>query len=142
MEINGVTKYISSTDFCSEIKLLQLAEKVVDRYVYSGTIPSREREDVMMSMVENFLNKQDRIVSGFSGKAKITTYCIAVLNRMCCEVIRKQLMHWKSRPEEYIKEDYSSVLSSSEHLVIEDEVHFLDKIFRMFNEDRVKILIF
>lgn len=118
-----------------------MAEKVVEKYVYSGAVPVREKEDVMMSVVEKFLEKQERIANGFSGKAKISTYCIAVLNRMCCEVIRKQMMYWKFRSEEYIKENQSGVLSTSEKLVIQDEVDMLDKLLRTFYKEQDKIII-
>ncbi|MEA3504402.1 MAG: hypothetical protein U9R32_04310 [Bacteroidota bacterium] len=75
--------------FISENELLFISAKVVNRYVDKGVIPSREKEDTQMFIVEKFLLKQKIIMRNFSGKAKITTYCISVLNNMCCEVIRK-----------------------------------------------------
>jgi hypothetical protein len=129
-------------DFISEEHLLQLAEKVVTRYVISEVIPKREKEDVIMAIVERFLEKQEKIAAAYSGRAKVSTYCIAVLNRMCCEVIRKEMMQWKNRSEEYIKEDTSGVLSSSQKLLIEDEIGFLDKIIRQFHKETAKIPVF
>lgn len=142
MNFKESTRHNFTVSFISESDLLGYAEKVVDKYVYTGIIPSREKEDVMMSVVEKFLYKQDKIASSYSGNAKPSTYCIAVLNRMCCEVIRKQLVHWKFHTEEKIKEGQSSVVSSSEKLVIQDEVRLLDKILRMVNEEKDKIMIF
>ena len=78
----------------TESNLLLLAEKVVKRYVSKGVVPQRELEDTQMQMVEKFLLKQDKIEERFSGKSNVTTYCIAVLNNMCCEIIRKDLKHW------------------------------------------------
>lgn len=95
-----------------------------------------------MSIVERFWEKHERIASAYSGKAKISTYCIAVLNRMCCEVIRKDLIHWKSRSEEFIREESSSTLSSSEKLIIQDEARMLDKVIRLLNEEKSKVLVY
>ena len=142
MRINQASENTFFNPFISETELLEYANKVVSRYVYHGTIPKREEEDVRMSIVERFWEKQDRIAAGFSGHAKVSTYCIAVLNRMCCEVIRKDLMHWKSRSEEFVREEHSSVLSTSEQLVINDEVRLLDKILRLFRTDKSKVLIY
>jgi len=142
MRINQASKKTNSPSFISETKLLEYADKVVARYAFHGTIPEREREDVKMSIVERFWKKQERIANGFSGKAKISTYCIAVFNRMCCEEIRKNMRHWKSRSEDYIKEGHSSNLSSSEQLVIKDETRLLDKIIRLLHEEKSKVLVY
>ena len=142
MKVNQISYTKNTIPLISETDLLDYADKVVSRYVYYGTIPEREKEDVKMSVVERFWEKKDRIAAGYSGKAKISTYCIAVLNRMCCEVIRRELMYWKSRSEEYIKEGRSSMLSSSEQLLIKDEARLLDKIIRLLPDERFKILVY
>jgi len=142
MRINQASKKTNSTYILSEDKLLEYADKVVSRYVYQKIIPEREREDVKMSVIERFWEKKERIAKGFSGNSKLSTYCIAVLNRMCCEEIRKNIMHWKSRSEDYIKEEYSRVLSSSEQLVIKDETRLLDKIIRLLPEEKSKVLVY
>ena len=142
MRINQASKKTNSTYILSEDKLLEYADKVVSRYVYQKIIPEREREDVKMSVIERFWKKKERIAKGFSGKAKLSTYCIAVLNRMCCEEIRKNMMHWKSRSEEYIKEGHSSIISSSERLVIKDETLLLDKIIRLLHDEKSKVLVY
>jgi hypothetical protein len=142
MKINQASINDNSLSFISEAKLLEYADKVVSRYVYQGTVPERDREDVKMSVVERFWEKKERIASAYSGEARISTYCIAVLNRMCCEEIRKNMMHWKSRSEDYIQQDRSSVLSSSEQLVIKDETRLLDKIIRLLHEEKSKVLVY
>lgn len=142
MKPNLVPKIHPIDFFISEEDLLAFASKVVTRYVYQGTIPEREKEDVVMSVVQRFWEKKEKIIASFSGEAKRSTYCIAVLNRMCCEVIRKELMHWKSRPEEYIGDRGSCGLSSAEALVINDEISLLDIIFRLDAGQMPKKLIF
>lgn len=77
------------TDF-----LIAMAHKVVIRYVQRHAIPAKESQDVEMAMIEKFLKQKQRIVQAFESKAAPETYCIAILNRMCCEVIRQEQKHW------------------------------------------------
>jgi len=79
------------TDFLS-----QAVRKTVFRYVSRKAIPARELEDVEMTVIEKFINQKQQIVANFEGKSQASTYCIAIVNRMCCEVIRKEWKHWQS----------------------------------------------
>jgi len=123
--LNIATKNISEV---ADIELMKLAKKVADAYAYRGSIPFREKDDVAMSVLEKFLSKKDKINKNFKGNSKYTTYCIAVLNRMCLEIIRKDIKHWN------ISEDYASQnekeyeISSSQKLIIKDEVNYLRKL--------------
>jgi len=123
-------------------QLLVLSEKVVSRYVYAGTIPLKDKEDVVMSMVEKFLIKHDSIKKAYNGDAKITTYCIAVLNRMCCEVIRKEFKSWRHVSDFEMIHPATSELSSSEKLIIDDEVKLLGKIILFFDQEFYKVRLF
>jgi hypothetical protein len=125
----------------SESNLLVLAEKVVSRYVNKGVVPSREREDTQMIIVEKFLDKQKKIEDNYSGKANITTYCISVLNNMCCEVIRKELKHWKNELDDMPEGDSSNHYSASQKTIIQDEINYLDKILILFDKEKSKINI-
>jgi len=125
----------------TESKLLLLAEKVVVRYINKGVIPSREKEDTQMFIVEKFLQKQSQIQKKFLGKANITTYCISVLNNMCCEVIRKELKHWKNELNEIPDIFKSNSEVTSQKAVIQDEINYLDKIFLLFDAEKPKVNI-
>lgn len=74
--------------------LIELAHRVVQRYKLRKAVPEAESQDVEMSIIEKFLKQKERIVNAFEGKAAPETYCIAILNRMCCEVIRQDQKHW------------------------------------------------
>lgn len=124
----------------SEDQLLVFADKVVRKYSSSGIIPSKEFDDVKMAIVEKYLKKQDKISKAYSGDAKISTYCIAVLNRMCCEVIRKELKHWKNQCEEQLEGESTSDFSASAQLLIQDEVQLLRRILIFFNDEYSKIV--
>lgn len=126
----------------SDIELLQLAEKVVKRYVYSGAVPYTEFDDFKMGIVEKFLQKQDRIEAQFSGRASIKTYCIAVLNRMCCEIIRKEVKHWRKEPELNERHAPTEANISSNYTVIHDETLLLDKCITLFDTEQHKIRLF
>ena len=97
------------TDFLS-----RTARKTVLRYVSKKAIPMRELEDVEMSIIEKFINQKQQIVANFEGKAQPATYCTAILNRMCCEVIRKEWKHWQAVENEVavIASDYKQVSDS------------------------------
>lgn len=75
--------------------LMGLAKKVVGSYVFRNVIPIREQDDVVMSLMERFLNQRHKFDAAFEGKSKVSTYYIAIMNRMCCEIIRKESRHWK-----------------------------------------------
>ncbi|MBZ0242972.1 MAG: hypothetical protein K8F24_07145 [Bacteroidales bacterium] len=79
------------TDFLSHT-----VRKTVLRYISRKAIPARELEDVEMSVIEKFINQKQQIVTNFEGKAQASTYCTAIINRMCCEVIRKEWKHWQA----------------------------------------------
>lgn len=123
----------------SESQLLNLAEKVVNRYVSKGIIPLREKEDTQMLIVEKFLMKQNSITQNFSGKASITTYCISVLNNMCCEVIRKELKHWKNQIDDVPEEKEYNAYATSKNTIIQDEITYLHKIFNIYGPQKSKI---
>ena len=122
----------------TENELLMLAEKVVDRYVGQGSIPRKEKDDIKMGIVEKFLIKEEKISNSYHGKAKITTYCIAILNRMCCEIIRKDLKHWNEVNEELVLQDTDYTFASKE-LIINDEVDYLNRILLLFDSEKDKI---
>jgi DNA-directed RNA polymerase specialized sigma24 family protein len=126
----------------TERDLLEYAEKVVNRYVITGVVPEKDREDVQMSMVEKFLSKKERIFSAFEGKSRVKTYCFAVLNRMCCEIIRKELRHWKNKEEEEPEPGVQDFSSSSSQVVIEAEIKLLDKVLLMFDDEKPKVILF
>lgn len=128
-------KLISDTD------LLNLSGKVVARYVKAGTIPEKDMEDVKMAIVEKFLLKHDSIKAAFTGKAKVSTYCIAVLNRMCCEIIRKELKHWKIDNDE-VPDVPGSIISNADKLAIKDELALLHKILLLFGSEYMKLKLF
>lgn len=134
--VSGNNKLISDND------LLLLSEKVVARYVKAGTIPDKDKEDVKMAIVEKFLIKHDSIKKAFNGKSKTSTYCIAILNRMCCEIIRKELKHWKNSNEELPDIEESKNSGFPESVIINDEANLLGKILLIFNDDYAKLKLF
>lgn len=126
----------------SDKQLLDLSKKVVSRYVSNGAIPAKEQEDIQMGIVEKFLMKHDDIQRAYKGKAKVTTYCVAVLNKMCCEQIRNELKNWKLQPVEQVETEKTSARKVFAKLVITDEVRLLNKIICLFNEERYKVHLF
>lgn len=137
-----LNKKLQNKPLLSENDLLTLSEKVVLRYVYAKTIPLKEKEDVQMSIIEKFLKKQDIIKKRFKGDSKISTYCIAVLNRMCCEIIRSELKHWKNQLTETEDNTSTSALKTSEQLIIKDEKNQLHKIFILLGNECHKTIVF
>ncbi|MCT4589072.1 MAG: hypothetical protein N4A71_14715 [Carboxylicivirga sp.] len=126
----------------SDHQILDLAQKVVQHYVNKGTIPEKEKEDIQMGIVEKFLQKHEQINNAYNGQAKASTYYIAVLNKMCCEHIRKEIKYWKQKPTDEIEPGQTTEALSMEKLVINDEIKLLDNIIRLFANDRFKIRLF
>ena len=124
-----------------------ISRKVVSRYVARAVVPLREKEDVEMAVIEKFLKKKDKIINDFIGKSKLTTYCTAIINRMCCEIIRKEQKHWYSVSE---NEQNASTNKNTQTLsyeaekpfVISSEVKRLTKAMFFFNGINSKVNLF
>lgn len=124
----------------SDDKLLILTERVVKRYIVKGSIPKKDEEDFKMQMVEKFLIKKCVIEKKFLGKSTVNTYCTAVLNNMCCELIRKDFNYLKIKFVD-IPDKISAKYYTSKNIIIYDEINYLNKIFSVFNYDKAKIII-
>lgn len=120
-----------------------ITEKVVSRYVFRTVIPAREKEDVEMAVIEKFLNKKEKINQTFEGKSKITTYYTAIINRMCCEIIRSESKHWYSVNDDaelYQDQQYKTLnYESAKKTLINDEVKRLANTMLFFNGEREKV---
>ncbi len=123
-------------------KLMELAQKVVKRYVNRGSVPRREEEDMTMTVIEKFLQKEESIYASFQGQSQISTYCIAILNRMTCEVIRKEMKHWSISDSEEDLSSSKASLSQTDYLMIQDEVLNLTRLLLFFGDERHKIKLF
>lgn len=125
----------------SEYELLKLAKKVVN--CYAQTIPSADREDVVMSLVECYLMQEQEIYDRFNGQSKESTYVIAILNRMCCGVIRKELKYWQLFDQEclFYQNQVSNSNAATFNLLIDDEISYLKKVLTLL-EDGEKVISF
>lgn len=127
--------------FIDEKELISLSSRVVNSYISRGSIPKREREDVQMAIIEKFLNKQDKISERFEGNSKKQTYCIAILNRMCCEIIRKEIKFWNLVASEPLEIFTADQKDTSFTTVVKDEMHFLNNILVMMGNLTPKVRI-
>ncbi|MDG5799618.1 hypothetical protein QA597_04495 [Marinilabiliaceae bacterium ANBcel2] len=131
------------SEFLSTIK--SISSKVVGRYVSRGAIPERERGDVEDSIIEKFVLKKEQIDNRFKGKSKRSTYYTAVINRMCCEVIRKEHKHWhvvtNNSDEEF--HHYATVeLDSAKQTYVNEELKRFNNSIMLFNGTHSKVLLF
>jgi DNA-directed RNA polymerase specialized sigma24 family protein len=135
-----------SIETISMDQIVDIANKVVSRYVYRSVIPTREKDDVVMAIVEKFLKQKNKIEQAYEGKSKISTYFVAILNRMCCEIIRKESKHWYSitNDESEMNSTRFSTLSieTEKTFAITNEVKRLDNTLLFFNGERPKINLF
>lgn len=130
-------------EFLQTIKAL--VTKVVSRYIARGVIPRREQKDVETSIIEKFLLKQDKINSAFQGKAKVTTYYIAVLNRMCAEVIRKEQKHWYAINDDEdngLPQNATVSFDTAKSTLVQEELKRFHSSLMLFNGTADKFLLF
>ncbi len=126
-------------------QISRTAELVVGKYVVRKAIPKREQEDVVMVAVEKFVQQKDKIMSSFQGKSSFNTYCVAVLNRMVCEVIRKESRHWYAVVEndaEPIKNRHGLWIEAEKDLVLKSEVVRFNQTLLFFNGTGAKVNLF
>lgn len=126
-------------------QISHLAEAVVGRYVARKVIPKREQEDVMMVVLEKFIFQKDKIMAAFQGKSSAKTYCVAVINRMVCEVIRKESRHWYAVVEseqEPFQYSQGSSMEAEKELIIKNEVVRFNQSLLFFNGTGAKVNLF
>ncbi len=137
-------KAISDADLYKEVS--RISEAVVARYIRRSAIPWREREDVKMEIIEKFIDKKEQIVSSFEGKSKFTTYLTAVINRMCCEVIRKEQKHWYAFVDDtehkLHQNEYTTSTETAKALLFREEVKRLTNTLLFFNGHSAKVNLF
>ncbi len=144
--MNFNVRYSECEQELSIDQVTTLVRKVVSHYVGSSVIPLREKEDVIMAVLEKFFNNRKKIDEAFEGKSKITTYYTAIFNRMCCEVIRKEQKYW------YIVNDCcaengtvvgpTGVIDTEKNLAIKDELKRLSDVLKSFKEQEAKFTLF
>lgn len=126
-------------------QISHMAETVVGRYVARKAIPKREQEDVVMVVLEKFIRQKDKIMTAFQGKSSLNTYCVAVLNRMVCEVIRKESRHWYAVVEnEYEPGQHlqSTSIEAEKELILKSEVVRFNQSILFFNGTGAKVNLF
>ena len=135
-----------NTELISLHTIMELVSNVVMRYVSKSSIPMREKEDVEMAIMEKILKQQEKINASFQNRSNIKTYYIAVINRMCCEVIRNESKHWYSVSDmdivQELDKDSKREIETDKTLIIKKEIKRLSNILLFFNEERNKILLF
>lgn len=131
---------------CSIENIKDLVEKVVVRYIGNSVIPYREKYDVVMTILEKFIHNRQKIDDGFEGKSKITTYYIAVFNRMCCEVIRKESKHWYAvndlESESKVELKRNTLTDADKKVAIVDELKQLANVMNFFKGQGAKVNLF
>jgi DNA-directed RNA polymerase specialized sigma24 family protein len=138
-------KYIEAI---SVQQILELANTVVSGYVRRSIIPKRENEDVKMAIVEKFIIQREKIDKAFEGKSKLSTYYIAIMNRMCCEIVRRENRYWYAVTEnEYTNERSESDsttmnFETEKDLIIKQEEHRLEQVINSCHGKKGKLLLF
>jgi DNA-directed RNA polymerase specialized sigma24 family protein len=143
----GNYKYNNRENSDAIQNIVALCENIVLKYVSRNAIPYREKEDVIMAVTEKFMNQKDKIDNNFKGKSKVSTYYISVLNRMCCEIIRKEQKHWFAVQDLETKDfpgnqEQTQSFDTEKELIIKEELKRLKKILQMYTDEHFKLLIF
>lgn len=140
MQVNTKTQNIFSTEM-----LLNISDIIVKKFVKNGSINYNNFEEYKQAVIEKYLQKKDKIESGFTGKAKPETYISAVLYRITLEVLRSE----KNREKKYKDTEDNSkvfdndkVINPEERLIIENEKEYLKRVFLTLGKDRIKKILF
>lgn len=122
-----------------------IISQVVAKYISRRVIPERERGDVEMAITEKYLLKREKIHQAFEGRSKLTTYYTAVVNRMCCEVIRKEQKHWYAVEENeytYKPESGSAAYDTARLTLLKEEMKRFSFALILFNDLLAKVILF
>jgi len=134
-------------EFIAQKELIRITEIIIRKFISRGVIPHTEFDDVKQSVLANYYQKQTQIENGYNGSAKAETYCSAVLYRMTCEIIRKELSYWKNSRKEQEYDTASKAvinreLSPEENLLIKNEVGLLKKVLLTLGSEKTKTEFF
>jgi len=113
---------------------------VVNKYSIRKAIPQREKQDVELSVIEKLIKKREQIISSFKGESSFKTYSIAIVNRMVCEIIRKESRHWYAVEQEdfFRQEESSSGIEVEKELFIKGEIKRYRLTLRLFDGEGKK----
>ncbi|MFO7940705.1 MAG: hypothetical protein R6U66_13240 [Bacteroidales bacterium] len=120
-------------------QLLLLSKKVVLKYYSRGVIPESDIEDVQMSLVERFLSQQDHLKKSYKGNARISTFCVAVLNNYCREYIRKAMQVWQNENAVDVVIAESPVDNALKEHAIKDEVAYLKRVLLLQGDTKARL---
>lgn len=136
-------KPIYADELISQVS--QVVEVVVRKYVARKAVPKREQEDVTMIVLEKFIDQKEKIMSSFQGKSSFNTYCVAIVNRMVCEVIRKENRSWYSVVEKEQRQTdntQNSDFGTANALILKNEVVRFEQSLLFFNGSGAKVNLF
>lgn len=126
--------------------IIKICNMVVQKYINNNIIPLKEKEDIVMSIVEKFWNSKDKINSSFQGKSLITTYYSAIINKMCCELIRKEKKHWyntiDSEYDDFMTSFKSNAYETEKNIILKNEINRLSKSIMLFGKNSHKVNLF
>lgn len=123
--------------------LFDLSKKVVSKHAKHNSYCNVYQEDIAMLMIEKFFLKEEHILKSFKGTASINTYCYAILNYMCLEIIRIEANKNTPLIEEYkLDATNKSQLSFVNKIFIKEEIERLKYILIMFDDESAKTELF
>lgn len=126
-------------------ELEELSSIIVAKFIRRGVIPFNDKDDIKQTIIEKFLLKQASLVQSYSGKASKRTFCSAVLYKMTCEIIRKELKNWKninSDTSEMLTGHKDIALTPEQTTIINNEVDLLEKVLTTLGKEQYKTLLF
>lgn len=145
-KLETTSNYTYQNDDLNVSDIIKISNMIVQKYINSKIIPLKEKEDVVMSIVEKFWNSREKINNSFQGKSQITTYYSAILNKMCCEYIRKEKKHWYStidyEYDDFMTTHKSYSFETEKNIIIKNEICRLKKALNFFGKNSFKVRLF
>lgn len=145
-KLETTSNYTYQNDELNVNDIIKISNMIVQKYINSKIIPLKEKEDVVMSIVEKFWNSRKKINNSFQGKSQITTYYSAIINKMCCEYIRKEKKHWyntiDSEYHDFMSTHKSYSFETEKNIIIKNEINRLTKALNFFGKNSSKVSLF
>ncbi|OQX98805.1 MAG: hypothetical protein B6I24_04380 [Bacteroidetes bacterium 4572_128] len=128
------------------LKYNYLIKNAVNIFIKKGYFSYSEKKDVSQEIIYKILLKLKKIEEKYNNKKKFSNYITKIIFNICNDIIRKKYKNQETKEySDFIlshkETNNENVNSSNYEIFINEEMDILDKIFKLFLDEKFKIII-
>lgn len=125
--------------------VLRIIEIIVKKFIKNGSVFYEDYDEMKQILSEKYWRKQDKIIGGYSGKAKPATYLSAVFYRMVLEVLRNSSGKndsFRKYEKQMLESEKPKSINPEEEYIIKNELKLFKRVLETFGEEKPKVQLF